>query len=233
MPFTFPAHLFNPTSVKLERVGQVITSPATISGAVQALRTDGGGLWKITYTGISLRTNDQIRAWRAWQDELYGGITIVNVPAIDLRFAPRGMQGNRLALAGGLHNSSTLDPYFPEALTYGSPIVVATVGAAILRAMSVTINVTKGSRVVGGQTFEINHPTMGKHIYQTGRVLSRDGQSVTINIWPPLREAVTATTAINFDWPCLACRLIADSDISPDISLGRASVSVSFLEAFS
>lgn len=232
MPLTFPAHLFNPASVKMTRVGQVVTSPGTISGVVQALRTDGGGLWSINYGDMILRTLDQVRAWRAWEGELAGGAGIVNLPVLDLRYAPRPLQGGKLSRAGELHNGSTLDPYFPEVVGYGSPIVVATINAAILRATAVTINVSQGARVVGGQTFEVNHPTKGKRVYQTGQILSENGQSRTIRIWPPLREAITAATPINFDWPCLTCRLVPDSDISPDISFGRAVVTAQFIEAF-
>lgn len=232
MPLTFPAHLFNPASVKMARLGQVVTSPATISGAVQALRTDGGGLWQINYGAMLLRTLDQVRAWRAWEGELAGGAGVVNVPVLDLRFAPRPLQGGRLMRPGSLANGSDVDPYFPEVVGYGSPVVIATISPAGLRSTTVTINVSQGSRAAGGQTFEVNHPTWGKRVYQTGRVISRDGQSTTLRIWPPLREDITSTTIINFDWPCLACRLVPDSDISPELSVGRGSVTASFIEAF-
>lgn len=232
MPFTIPIHMWHPSSIKMERVGQVITSPATISGAVQALRTDGGGLWKLTFTGLRQRTHDEVRAWRSWAGELAGGVTIVNVPTLDIRFAPRPLQGGRLANPGTFHAGSTLDPYFPEVVGYGAPTVVATIAPAILRATVVTLTVQQGSRAMGGQTFEVDHPTLGKRVYQTGRVVSRDGQSVTLGIWPGLREDITATTSVNFDYPCLACRLVPDSDISLDLSLGQSSVNASFLEAF-
>lgn len=232
MPMTFPAHLFNPASVKLARAGQVITSPGTISGVVQALRTDGGGLWSINYGEMVLRTHDQMRAWRAWESELAGGANLVNVPVLDLRYAPRPLQGGRLARPGSLRVGSDLDPYFPEVSAYGIPVVIATVAPAILRATTITINVVQGSPAQGGQTFEVTHATKGKRVYQTGRVISRNGQSTTLQIWPPLREEITDTVYINFDWPCLTCRLVPDSDISPDISFGRASVSAQFIEAF-
>lgn len=232
MPLTFPAHLFNPASVKMARVGQVVTSPGTISGVVQALRTDGGGLWSINYGDMILRTLDQVRAWRAWEGELAGGANLVNVPVLDLRYAPRPLQGGKLARPGSLRVGNDLDPYFPEVVDYGAPVVIATISPAILRATTITINVNQGSRAVGGQTFEVNHPTKGKRVYQTGRVLSRNGQSTTLQIWPPLREQIDTTTPINFDWPCLTCRLVPDSDISPDISFGRAVVTAQFIEAF-
>lgn len=232
MPLTFPAHLFNPASVKMSRLGQVTTSPSSISGIVQAVRTDGGGIWRVDYGAMLLRSHDQVRAWRAWESEFAGGASTVNVPVLDLRFAPRPLQGGRLARPGSLKNGSDVDPYFPEVVGYGAPIVVASIAPASLRATTVTITVQQGSRATGGQTFEIDHPTWGKRVYQTGQVISRNGQSATLKIWPPLREAVTSETSINFDWPCLACRLAPDSDISPEISVGRASVSATFIEAF-
>jgi len=232
MPLTFPTHLFNPASVKLNRVGQVVTSPGTISGVVQALRTDGGGLWRVDYGQMSLRTHDQVRAWRAWEGEFAGGAALVNIPVVDLRFAPRPLQGGRLARPGSLHVGNDIDPYFPEVVGYGASVIEASVSPALLRATTVNLTVYKGSRPVGGQTFEINHPTWGKRVYQTGRVISRNLQTATINIWPPLREQITEETFVNFDWPCLTCRLVPDSDISPEISFGKSSVTASFIEAF-
>jgi len=233
MPLTFPAHLFNPASVKLARVGQVVTSPGTISGVVQALRTDGGGLWRVDYGVMGLRTHDQVRAWRAWEGEFDGGAQLVNIPVLDLRFAPRGLQGGKLARPGSLAVGSDIDPYFPEVVGYGSPLIVATIAPAILRATTVTLDVAQGSRAQGGQTFEVDHPTFGKRVYQTGQVTAHPtATSTTLRIWPPLREAITSTTSINFDWPCLTCRLVPDSDISPELTGGRGSVTAQFVEAF-
>ena len=126
MPLTFPAHLFNPATVKMSRLGQVTTSPSSISGIVQAVRTDGGGIWRVDYGAMLLRSHDQVRAWRAWESEFAGGASTVNIPVLDLRFAPRPLQGGRLARPGSLKNGSDVDPYFPEVVGYGAPCLLYT-----------------------------------------------------------------------------------------------------------
>lgn len=231
MPLTFPLHLFNPKSIKIGVYGRVIQSPNSLSGIGQVLRTDGGGFRYVQFSDILLNTDFKLRLAAAWEGELAGGVTRVNVPLATLRLAPRGLAGGKPQRAGSLYSNSD-DEYFPEAVAYGNPLIVATIDPVALRSTTVTINVTKGSRVQSGQTFSINHPTMGWRAYTTVRVLSRNGQMATVTIDIPLREAVASTSSVNFDWPMFEGHLIPDTDISQDISNNRAEVSYSFREAF-
>ena len=231
MPLTFPTHLFNPSSIKLTLQGRTITSPPSISGVGQVLRTDGGGFWVCEMSGIILRTPDQIRAWRAWLDVLDAGVTRVNVPIADTAFAPRPLHGRRLARPSQLRNSSA-DEYFPEATAFASPLVIASASPASHRATEITINVSQGSRLKGGEHFSLQHGSMGHRVYRTGRVLSRNDQTATVAIRPPLREAFGGGNA-NFDWAMFEAVLVGASDPEPDISNGRrAEVAIAFREAF-
>jgi hypothetical protein len=232
MPLTFPLHLFNPSSIKSSVQGRVITSPQSISGVGQVLRTDGGGFRIVQLAGIALNTNFKLRLAAAWEAELGGGITRVNVPLNTLRLAPRPLMAGKPGRPGGVHNGST-DPYFPEVTGYGNPLIIATISAAAFRATTVTLNITEGSRVQPGQTFSVNHAAMGHRAYVVRRVLSRNGQSATVLIDMPLRQAITADMPVNFDWPMVESILVPDTDVSQDISYGRrAEVSYVFREAF-
>lgn len=232
MPLTFPVHLFNPSGIRSGLVGRTVMSPPSLSGLGQALRTDGGGYWAVEYTGISLNTPDKLRAWRAWEGELDGGATRVIAPVPDLSLAPRGLHGKRLARPSGLVALSD-DQYFPEATAFATPLVVANAGAAELRATQLTISIAQGSRVRGGQIFSINHATKGRRMYETVRVLANIGQTSTVTIRPPLREAISAVTPIDFDWPGFEAVKLPESDITADIRIGKyaSDISITFREA--
>lgn len=230
---TFPTHLFNPQNIKVRPAGSTITGGESLSGQTDVLKTDGGGFWVVQMTGIELISADLIRAWRAWEDELDSGATKVLVPIADVRQAPRPIIAGRLGSPSAMRADSD-DPYFPEAVGFATPWIVAKITApAALRATTVTINVERGARVKGGEFFAVNHATEGRRAYRIRRVVSRDGQEATVLIRPPLREAVADNTPVDFDWPSFTCVLVPEADISPDIEYGRHStVDIAFREAF-
>lgn len=229
---TFPTHLFNPDSIALKPAGAVISGGEALSGETDTIKTDGGGYWLVTMTGIQLVTDFHLRAWQAWQDHLEGGVTKVLVPVAELRTAPRPIAGGVASRPSQLLASSD-DPIFPEAIAFASPWIVAVmVGAALLRATQITIDVTGGARLMGGERFAISHAS-GRRTYRVVRVISRSGQQATVTIRPPLREAVATGASVDFDWPSLVATLIPDGDITPRIERGRyAQVDISFREAF-
>lgn len=231
--FTFPTHLFNPAAIKLRLAGSTIEGGEALSGESDVVRTDGGGYWMVTLSGVDLRSPDLIRAWRAWEDHLEDGVTRCLVPVADVRQAPRPIAGARLASPSALVGDDD-NPYFPEAIAFATPFIVATVvNAADLRATTLTMNVERGARLQGGEIFALEHPTVGRRIYRTGRVTSRSGQTAVVTIRPPLREAITAGIVADFDWPSLVAAQVPRLDISPDIAYGRqATVDVVFREAF-
>ncbi len=230
---TFPTHLFNPARIKMQPAGASVTGGESLSGETDTIKTDGGGYWFIQMSGIELVSPDLVRAWRAWEDTLDGGTVKVLVPVADVRQAPRPSAGGVLSSPSGLRADSD-DPYFPEALAFGTPWIVATITApAALRATQLTINVTRGARLKGGEVFAIDHPVSGRRVYRVVRVLSRVGQEAVVQIRTPLREAVADNTPADFDWPSVVATLVPESDISPEIEYGRSAlVDIAFREAF-
>lgn len=230
---TFPTHLFNPARITMRPGGSVLSGGESLLGEQDVIRTDGGGYWIVTLAGIELLTNDQVRAWRAWEDHLDGGVQKVLVPVADVRNAPRPVVGGRLGRPSALVPLSD-DPYFPEATAFATPWIVArAVSAAGMRATTMTIAVDRGARLRGGEVFAINHATRGRRCYRVGRVLNRNGQAATVTIRTPLREAVPAGAVVDFDWPSLVATLVPDADISPEIEYGRhGTVDITFREAF-
>lgn len=231
--FTFPVHLFKPTSIKVRPLAVTVDGGETLSGEKDVLRTDGGGRWLVEMRNMMLKNPDMIRAWRAWEDHLEGGVQQVLVPIADIRQAPRPIVSGVPTLPGKLLASSA-DPYFPEAIGYAAPYITATiVDAAALRATQVKINIATGSPLKGGEFFALAHSTSGRRIYRVGRIISRPtGSSAVVTIRTPLRQAVAAGMAADFDWPSLVCTLMPDADISPDLEQGMfGAVDISFIES--
>lgn len=230
---TFPTHLFNPARIAMRPAASVLSGGESLLGEPDVIRTDGGGYWLISMLGVELVTPDLVRAWRAWEDHLDGGVTKVLVPVADVRNAPRPVVGGRLSRPSGMQ-PTTDDPYFPEAVGFATPWIVATVTAAApLRATRLTIRVDRGARLRGGEVFSLNHARQGRRCYRVGRVLERDGQTASVTIRTPLREPVIAGLSADFDWPSTVATLVPDSDISPELQYGRGgTVDITFREAF-
>ena len=225
----FPVHLFNPSAMQMKPMGRAIASPPSLSGVSQSVRTDGGGFWQGSMSGISLRDSRLINGWRAWEDYLQGGARECLVPVIDPRNQPRPLMAGKPARAGSVATSMGADEFFPETLAYSSPMITATAHAAKFRATTMTFNFAKG--VPGRGYFGINHPNKGWRTYRIGRILSRSGTSITAEISHPLREAF-AGGAIEFDFPLMRAIVAPDADTSPDIENGRyAKVGIVFREA--
>ena len=229
---TFPTHLFNPGRITMRPLGSVLAGGTALSGEQDVTRTDGGGLWEITMEEINLVTPDLVRAWRAWEDHLEGGVQRVLVPVADVRNAPRPIIGGRLGSPSRLHSESG-DPYFPEAVGFATPFIVArVVGAWPLRATTIKIAIDRGQRLKGGEVFALDHATKGRRCYRVGRVLARDEQEATVTIRTPLRQAIADGMAADFDWPSLVATLVPETNISPGLQYGRSGlVNIVFREA--
>lgn len=223
----FPAHKFNPDPVKAGVSPRVITGGESLAGDTDVIATDGGGRWEIVYSDLDLDSPENQRLWEAWTSYMAGGARAFLAPVLSVDTAPRPVAGNGLATPSDIWAD---DDQFPTEVRFASPYIVAeVVDAAILRATTLTILVTQGARIQGGEKFSI-----GDRAYKIERVTARNGFEATCTISPPLREAVDAGAAVNFEWPVVQCRLAPGQDLNPDIQLGMyGSISVAFIEDFS
>ena len=220
MAFIFPIHLFNPRRAQARIVESVVSGGVSLSGEEDVIATDGGGRWEISFDNITLRTPAQIRAWEAWEGHLARGATDCLVPLVSVGHANRPAAGKALMPVSGILAN---DPLWPTSVAYSSPHIVATVGTtAPLRATALVINVSKGAPLEGGEKFSIG--------WRAYRIVRKTGLNI-YQIEPPLREAVGAGVACNFDWPFVKCRSAPGESWSPSIEYGRrGEVSIRFME---
>lgn len=233
--YLWPFRLLPPLSARWYRQGATQLGPVSIDGAQQqASRTDGGGLWRLDCT-FSANTRARILALRAWHEYLDAGTVEFLMPVLDLHFAPRN------TVAGVPQKPGSPTPAtdcFSESGSYGSPMMVASVVEdAALRATSLAISMTQGASPEAGQIFSINHASVGWRKYNIQRIADSAGDAFTLAIRPPLREAVSADDAIEFDMPRCVMRLHPESanalSLPVEMLNGGGTVSASFIESMS
>lgn len=219
--FVFPAHLFNPKTVQARIRQASVSGGIALNGVEDTILTDGGGRWEVVYSDIDLNTPAKIRAFEAWNEYLAGGSEPCLVPLLSLTTAPRPYLGKRPMRVSGFYSNAEV---FPTVAEYAERMIIAeTAGSASLRATSLAISISRGGEIKGGEKFSI------------GERAHRIGAHVSGNIWkiaPPLREAVDAGAAINFDWPVVKCVSAPGEDFSPAIQRQRfaGGASISFQE---
>ncbi|MBX6427134.1 MAG: hypothetical protein IRZ09_14560 [Variibacter sp.] len=227
-----PAALIRERGAKLELARRVISPGLTLSGVVPLVATDGGGLWRMEFEDIQLTEPDHRRAWRAIAGFADGGANKLVVPFADAAHQPWPVVGGEPLTSYGAipHADGTL---FADDSGYQQPVIMAhVVGSAALRATQLTIAVSYGGPLRGGEHFSIDHPTMRHRIYRVVSVEESGGNSL-VTIRPPLREAVTDGTRLEFDEPkCVMQPETPDAlDIMTDI-ISVARPSPRFIEAF-
>lgn len=217
----FPIQHFNPKEVAARPVQQVISGGVPLVGDEDVIATDGGGRWRVDYSGISLRTPFQQRVWSAWAGYLGGGTVDCLVPLLSLVTAPRPAAWGEPVRVRKLVAD---DQIFPESVRYSPPMIVARAAApAALRATTLAIQMQSRGQIEGGEKFSI-----GEHAYRVVRPIGAG----TYQIDPPLRALVTLNQPIEFNWPVVRARLAPGQDMDGMIRLGRFSdVSVSFIES--
>jgi hypothetical protein len=231
--YIFPAHLFNPTSVRAGVMPTVISGGTAISGDETVIQTDGGGRWRVEYSDIDIDDPALERLWDQWVSYLSGGARAVLVPLLSLATAPRPYVGAPDADPSDLFWD---DDAFPSFVQFASPHILAnTVYYAPVRATTLTIDVKQGSRLRGGEKLSVDG-----RAYLIERVISRsdflpgDGQRAECVISPPLRREIVNPASLNFDWPLVQCRAEIGQSLIPDMELGMFSTtSISFVEDFS
>jgi hypothetical protein len=217
--FTFPTALFAPQSIRPQLLGGAVSGGQSLSGITQLAATSGGPFWGLELGGVTLNTREKMKAWRAVEAMSDNGATSFVVPLCD--------RGNQPFLNPRRTDGFTGDKVFSEGTSWTISEITATASAAALRATELTLaSYSGGATLVGGEHFTIVHPTLGARLYRIGSV-----SGATITIRPPLREAISSGTVLDFD--NARCVMRVEGDMSAALELlKRGTGSVRFLESF-
>jgi len=220
---TWPRGLLPPREERLALSGMVTTGGMSIGGISQTTNSTGGGFWTLQQTGIWVRTRDQVRAWRALEAILDGGVTGIIVPFCDRRFAPTSVTGIVPHSDGAFFFDDTGYESGASAVTFDQD--------AALRATTVFLDVG-AIELQGGEHFTVNHEGAPR-LYRIARVIEQVGDVAEVQIRPPLRAAVTAATDADFANPRCVMKLASADEMPLNLELGKSGqASVRFVEAF-
>jgi hypothetical protein len=223
----FPRALLAEKSHSWNLVGVAATPGVTAASVATIIRSDGGGFWQASMLDVQLGLGknlvgkERIRVttllWRAVRQVCNGGVNAMVVWRNDTLFRPWPFgvaQGIGGAGAGIPHDDDAL---FDDGAGYSQSIINISAAAAPLRATALGITITYAGALQGGECFSINHPTMGWRLYEIATVNMLTPATAIITFHPPLREAITDGTVLEFDRPRCVMRLGSPSSMNLSI----------------
>lgn len=236
----FPRALLREQSHAWNIVGATMGSGQGGDGFFPVARSDGGGLWSCSMSSISLsgirgaalKDRERVKVstllWRAVRQLCNGGARRIVVPRNDALFRPFPVSTSEYRAIP--HSDGT---YFSDSTGYYQPVIdVVTYAAADLRDTTLYLKLNYCSDLLGGESFSINHSTMGWRLYEIGTVAPVDDTHVAVTFNPPLREDTPSGTQVEFDRPRCVMQLKAPSSMDLTVAPWTFnSASVEFIEA--
>lgn len=226
----WPIAALAPRDVAWRLDGRVISGPPSLTGLAQVSNTTGGGFWTCTFADIPVGGPGPIRAARALEAVLDGGVTAIIVPMRDLARAPGSLGGN-WEMGDPLAHSD--GAFFSDGSGYeqgGASDGALTIEAG-LRATEIQLRIS-GGEIFGGEHFSADHNTAGRRLYRIARITADFGGGVyAVEIRPPLREALPAEAHLDFARPSCVMRLADPRSIQLGLELNRVGkISPTFVE---
>jgi hypothetical protein len=212
MPLEFPYDTLKPTSFRLDIVGSVVVGGQTQSGQQQRVNATGGGLWGLALEFNTLRTRNQVMAWRALQYGQHGGVIPVNISVCDIRHSPRSFS------IGGVPHSDGSP--FSDTSLYAGPDVVAVLTADAASGTTLSIAFDEDAELIGGEYFSMRYGDNRHELHAiTSAVATDDGYDITFV--PPLRAAHVIGDEVTFGHPKCTFVLSQPDAMSMNTRLGK------------
>lgn len=222
----WPTCLLTPQQVQANVVAFTRSGGKSLGGVEPVTRTDLG-YWAIDYSGVVMqnRYRDQWRAWQAIRTKLGGraGLVAVRVPS---SLSAPYESGRFEPVIDVTHNDDT---EFSDDTPYEqNAISVVTEGVTPLGSTTIRLRIIKASADLAGVRFSYNHA-----LYETGPIISVDGDIWEVPITPSVRELIPAGADLEFDRPTCLCHLAEDRgmDVTQDAIAKGVRPNVSFIEA--
>lgn len=190
---TWPILTFPPLDINWRLASVTNSGGVSVGGITRRARTDGGGFWTCTMSGISIYNREQILAAQAIEARMDGGFVQVIVPHLSVNTAP---------WPGGVIPANPLT----------STAISAQVDApAAALATTLNIRIDTGEPLVGGERFSVDYGEASGYphvrLYTVALAGDPDVDGVQVcQIRPPLRNALT-TEHLNFNSPKCYMRL--------------------------
>lgn len=228
----WPLGVLKARSIQFDPEPRTRSGGVALSGAEQVVASSAGR-WKATLGAIAIRNSDQIRVWRALQGSLEGRVGVIAVPLCDCARAPWPVvDGKPVRMRPPLPHSD--DALFSDGTGYWQGVIASAVTVDAKRgATTLFLRIDAGNALQGAEHFSIDDRLYRIKAIDSEGTIGLGALSYTVRIWPPLRAAAPAGTALNFDQPVCRMRLASDDAMDLALDLNRFSnPTVSFVEDF-
>lgn len=235
---TLEANFLAPVRTTYDVTGSSIDGGRNGMGEGQSIEMSGGGIVTAAYEDCKIKDPEHYEYVNWLGARLNGGFRFINVPIITDWFGPFPKIGRLpTPIVSGIPHSD--GSYFDD----GSGYSQATVWGEITEAAALNAGIIK-MRVHGlsrplrwSDWFSIYHPTKGWRAYRYWDVLARtDGSGYsdyTLAIAPPLREAVTVGTRVEFARPRFVAKFKTDFTLPSVVeAFFVTQQAIQFVEAF-
>lgn len=235
----FPVDFLRPTRARFDNPGSSMDGGVNGAGEAISIGTSGGGFITATYSEMVLEGPDERHEIINWLGaRLNGGVRFINVPIVNDGIGPFPIiDGRRRPIASGItHSDGSL---FTDGAGYSQATVSGTLSAnAAQHAGIITLAMSGLSRRLRhSDWFSIYHPTKGWRAYRYWDILVQPSGSnngtYRLAISPPLREAATSGTRVEFARPRCVMKLGRGETIPWEIEGWYSSrPTINFVEAF-
>jgi len=220
MTIQWPRSVLPPQQPMFHIAPMNISGPVSGSGAADVISGDAG-FWRASFGSVVVTTRERVLTWRAISAKLQGRLFPILVPYCALyQPFPAGV-----ARGGVVPHSD--GAYFSDGTGYLSgSINVYLNDDRPQRAVSGTITVDVSDVIQPGHVF-----SFGERLYEVGDVEYLSETVAEITWKPPLRDAVSAGTELNFDAPVCRMRLVSDGEMQLQLDMNRRGFpTVNFVE---
>lgn len=197
---TLEANFLAPVSVSVDVLGSSISGGRNGQGESQTIEMSGGGLLTSTYTDCKLTEPEQYEYVNSLGARLNGGFRYINVPIITDWYGPFAGKKPIIETIFGPNGALLQGETYTKATVYGEITAAASLNAGIIK-----MRVYGLSRPLRwSDWFSIYHETKGWRAYRYWELLDVTAEAnpvYTLALSPPLREAVTVGTRVEFARP--------------------------------
>jgi hypothetical protein len=217
----WPIGVLPPRDPMFEIAPRSLSGPASINGSVQVVSSDAG-IWKASYAGVPVVSDQKVKAWRAISTLLEGRLRPILVP---FTRAYQPVPDNSEALYQPVPHSDAAR--FGDTSGYvGRVIDVKLASSVAVRAVSANVTIA-----YAGQLETPQHFSIGERLYRLRTVVYTSEREAAITFRPPLREAAPIGTLLEFDDPVCRMRLATDAEMDLPLEYGLwAFPTVNFIE---
>lgn len=219
----WPGSVLPPAEVQANLSPFTRSGGRSLGGIERTVRTDRG-FWSLTLDQVPVHSRAQHRVWNAVRTQLGGRAGLIAVPAWSFKSAPY-VSGDFEPDVLTSHDDGTS---FDDSTLYSQGTIdIEMATFAPLGATVVTLRLIHAASA-SGIRFSYQHA-----LYETGAIISQPTDTTfQVSIFPAIRQAIPAGSAVEVNQPTCLCRLREDAGM--DISEGITPLlrqSVSFVEA--